>query len=366
MNERERLLKVLRGEKPDKTPWYADLSYLYNSMSIKGILDKKYKGDEGYLKFYKDLGAGICFYAPFLWKTEFTGNIEYCEVEQDGIRVCTYNTPKGQLRSIQKYSSDTFAWAYTEYFVKNISDLQVMLYILENTKYIENFSEFKKIDELWGEHGIPVAIAPISVAPLQKLLARWAGIENTINIYMDNIDEFEGIIKEMENTEDEAFEILCRSDAEYVEFAENLSSEITGRTFFEKYNMQYYKRRIKQLHKSGKYVGIHIDGTLKSCLPLLERCGFDVAEAVTPYPIGDIKVEDLRKVAGDDIILWGGLPGPMFTLKYSEKDFEEHVRKVLKSFPLGSRFILGVADQVPPDGLISRVKKVRNMVDDWN
>ena len=52
MNERERLLAVLNGKTPDKTPWYGDLSYLYSSMEIRGTLDKKYMGDEGYLKFH--------------------------------------------------------------------------------------------------------------------------------------------------------------------------------------------------------------------------------------------------------------------------------------------------------------------------
>jgi Uroporphyrinogen decarboxylase (URO-D). len=363
MNERERLMAVLRGDKPDRSPWFGDLSYLYSSMEIDGKLEVKYKGDEGYLRFYQDLGVGICFYPPFLWKTESTGGVQYQEKEENGQRLCEYITHVGNIRSVQKYLQNTYTWAYTEHFVKTIEDLRVMLYIFENTKYIENYDEFKKIDELWGELGIPAGIAPISVSPIQKLLARWAGVENTINIYMDDMDEFEEIILKIQDTEDEVFEILKRSPAQYIEFAENLSSEITGKNFFEKYNMPYYKKRIKQLHDSGKYVGIHIDGTLGSCLPLLEPCGFDVAEAVTPSPIGDIDVEDLRKVAGNNIVIWGGLPGALFSPQYPEQEFEEHLKKVMDTFTVGSKFVLGVADQVPPDGLISRVRKVREMIE---
>ena len=365
MNERERVLAVLGGKIPDKIPWFADLSYLYDSMKTRGILEDRYNGDEGYVRFHKDLGAGLCFYAPFLWKIEYAGGIKYYESETDGVKTFIFNTPEGNIRSEQKYLPTTYTWAYTEHFVKDIKDLYIMLYIFENIKYIENYKDFNKIDMLWGDAGIPVGLAPISVSPIQKLLTRWAGIENTLCIFMDNRDEFEEIIGRLKSSEDEVFEILKRSPARLIEFPENLSSEITGKTFFEKYSFDYYRKRINQLHDAGKYVSIHIDGTLKGCLPLLEKAGFDVAEAVTPAPVGDIEVENLRNTAGDKIILWGGLPGALFSPIYSESLFEEHLKNVLSTLSTDSRFVMGVADQVPPDGLISRVKKVRDMIEKW-
>jgi len=362
VNERDLLLKVLRGEMPEKTPWFADLSYLYSSLQIKGELDKKYLGDEGYLEFHKDFGAGICFYPPFLWRTEYSGNVVYNETEENGTRECTYNTPIGNISSVQKYSPSTYTWAYTEHFVKSIEDLRVMLYIYENRRYTADYDGFNRIDCLWGENGIATGIAPISVAPLQKLLTRWAGVEKTVELYIDETEEFEEILLRIQDSEDAVFEIIAQSSAQYIEFPENLSSEITGKTLFEKYNMPYYKKRIDRLHKASKFVGIHIDGTLSSCLQLLEKCGFDVAEAVTPTPVGDIDVEKLREVAGKEIVIWGGIPGALFSGRYSEEMFEGYVRRVLDVFKGDARFVLGVADQVPADGLISRVKKVGQIV----
>lgn len=45
MTQRERFLAVLEGKKPDKPPWYADLSYYYFSLVKDGRLEKKHKGD---------------------------------------------------------------------------------------------------------------------------------------------------------------------------------------------------------------------------------------------------------------------------------------------------------------------------------
>lgn len=363
MDERELLLKVLKGESTPKKPWFADLMYLYNALQYKGELEPKYMGDEGYLQFHRDLGVGVCFYPPYLWKLEFTGGVKYHSSVSDGIHTTVYHTPKGSLTAQERFLPEAYTTAYVEHFVKTIGDLDIMTYIFENTRYTENYEAFEKIDRLWGEVGIAAGLAPISVSPLQSLLTRWAGVDKTVEIYMEDTEAFEEYIQRIQDSQDTAFEIIAGSNTEYIEFAENLSSEITGKTFFEKYNMPYYKKRISQLHASGKYVGIHIDGTLRSCLPLLEKCGFDAAEAVTPGPIGDLSVEELRAAAGDNIVLWGGIPGALFSDKYSEEVFVDHVTKVLKTFKQDKRFVLGVADQVPPDGLISRVKKVRELVE---
>ena len=89
-------------------------------------------------------------------------------------------------------------------------------------------------------------------------------------------------------------------------------------------------------------------------------------EALTPYPVGDLKFEDLAGVAGDSkSILWGGLPGVYFTASVSEEEFERQVKQVLSIMVQKPRYVLGVADQVPPDGLESRVRRVSELVDEF-
>ncbi len=362
MTERERILNVLNKNKPDRTPWFADLSYLYDSMKARGILENKFIGENGYLEFHKELGAGICFYAPFPWKKVYSDKV-CCETKTNGKeRITEFVTPAGKISCMESYLPETFSWAITKYFVNSIEDLRTMCYIHENTFYTENFIEYSRISELWGEAGIAAAMPVISSAPFQKLITRWAGIENTVSIKYDHEEEFLSILSQIENSELPIFRILCNSPCEYVEFAENLSSEVTGATFFRDLNIPHYKMRNDLLHKAGKFTGIHIDGTLRPCLSMLSDCGFDVAEAVTPYPAGDIHLKDLRKEAGNDLIIWGGLPGAMFSPLYCESQFIEHLEEVLQMFSGDSRFVLGVADQVPPDGLISRIKLVREMI----
>ncbi len=361
MTQRERFLAVLKGEKPDRVPWYGDLSYYYFSLQQDGMLEKKYEGDEGYLRFHIDKGVGICFYPPYLWDISYSGGVKYTEQLKGNEKILRYQTPHGDLTSVQKYLPSTYSWAYTSHFVNDLEQLKLMLYVLENTLYHENTKAFDNIDKLWGGNGIPTAIPPISVAPLQKLLARWAGVETTVNLFAQDMESFEKILTDMQAAEDKPFEIICDSNAQYVEFAENLSSEITGRMLFEMFNIEYYKKRTKQLHDAGKYIGIHIDGTLRPCLSMLEGCGFDAAEAVTPAPVGDIEIEDLRAEAGNIVII-GGMPGALFTKEYSDEFFDAHLEKLLKAFENDNKFMVGVADQIPPDVVPGRIERVSKVI----
>ena len=359
MSMRGDLLKVLRGEKTERIPWFADLSYYYFSQKQKGTLPKEFEGPEGEIAFYRHHRAGMCFYAPFTYKTEYVNGVSFEErTDETGI-YSVYHTKYGDLTSVQKYLPSNFSWAYTKHFVEDEEDLKVMTHIFASMRYTADYEPYRKMDALLGEDGFFVEMAPIPVSPVQKLLARWAGVENTVGIYADEPELFEACIHAMEEAQMPVFDVLADSGAEIIEFPENLSSEVTG-NFFDEYNLPYYKRINAVLHRAGKKTGIHIDGTLKPCLGKLSAAGFDFGEAVTPYPVGDVPLSELRALAGDALVIWGGLPGAMFTPVFTDRQFEEHIGKILELND--GKMILGVADQVPPDAVEHRIREVSRLI----
>jgi hypothetical protein len=141
---------------------------------------------------------------------------------------------------------------------------------------------------------------------------------------------------------------------------------MVGPDFFEQYVRGYQAEWVKKIHEAGKFSFVHMDGTLAGLLRQQSSVGFTVLEALTPQPVGDLKIEEIRTWMGDsESIVWGGVPGAYFTANIGDEEFERHVKHVLSVMTTEPRYVLGVADQVPPDALERRVRRVADLVDEF-
>jgi uroporphyrinogen-III decarboxylase len=179
-------------------------------------------------------------------------------------------------------------------------------------------------------------------------------------------DEFMDLLNTMKKVFDQAAKIAVDSPAEVLMIPENLSSEMVGPDLFKLYMYDYQKEWTTKIREAGKYSFIHIDGTLAGLLKQESEVGFSVLEALTPHPVGDMKWEDIEAFVGDSkSILWGGVPGSYFTDCVDDEEFDRHVKHLLSIMTKSPRFVLGVADQVPPDGLEGRVRRVGELVNEF-
>ena len=199
--------------------------------------------------------------------------------------------------------------------------------------------------------------------PLMQLIALDAGIENLTFIIDDAPDEFEATLQTMEQTLDKAVRITIESPANVLMIPENLSSEVAGVKFFEKYMRRVQEKWAKQITDAGKYSLIHMDGTLKGLLRQECSVGVTALEGLTPAPVGDLEIEQWEAYGKDSkTIFWGGIPGSYFTPLVKDEEFDRHVINVLSVMRKKPRYVLGVADQVPPDALEYRVRRVQELV----
>jgi hypothetical protein len=182
---------------------------------------------------------------------------------------------------------------------------------------------------------------------------------------MDAPKELEETLRLAEWNRDQAAAIALASPAECLMIPENLSSEVVGRRFFEQYLRGYETRWVERIHQAGKHSFVHMDGTLRGLLRQISSVGFDIVEAATPAPVGDMTFPEMRQLAGPRVILWGGLPGIYFTNLVSDAEFERFVQEVLSVMTGEPRYVLGVADQVPPGGLGRRVARVAELVEQY-
>jgi hypothetical protein len=361
MDVRSRVLAVLDGRKPDAVPWLGDLDYWVQWLRVSGRLSEKYGGD-GLFRLHRDLGVGFYLQGYFPFKTIYDG--VQVDVEPVGLgKVTRVRTPFGELREVQEWLPDSFSIGWTERFVKDWRDLKALRYLYEHTHYEADYEPAARRYDLVGDNGLVLCYLPRS--PFMQLVALDAGIEAVTYALSDAPAELEETLAAIGRKHDEASEIALSSPAECLMIPENLSSEVVGKRLYGAYVRPHDERWTRRIREAGKPSFLHIDGTLRGLIREASATGFKVLEAVTPAPVGDIEVEDLHRWVEPETILWGGLPGVYFTDLVSDAAFDAFVRRVLEVMRSAPRYVLGVADQVPPLARFERIARVRELVEKY-
>jgi uroporphyrinogen-III decarboxylase len=361
MTNRERILTVLKGQKPDRVPWYGDLSYWIHYLESSRNMPQEYKGD-GNFKLYRDLGVGFYLQCYFPFKMTYD-NITINRKIENNTDYTQIVTPVGTIQSTWKYLPDSYAWAPYEHCVKSIEDLKILRYFYEHTHYEADYKQTMDRYESVGDNGIVMAFLPKS--PFMEMVALLSGIETVTYSIMDDPDEFDETMAVMGKKTDEAALIALNSPAECLMIPENLSSEVVGKSMFENYMRAYEEKWNRKIKEAGKYSFVHMDGTMKGLIKESSSTGFTVMEALTPAPVGDIPIDEIHKWVSNDTIIWGGLPGVYFTDNISDNDFDLFVKNVLEVMKSDYRYVLGVADQIPPKCRFERVKRVSELVEKY-
>jgi hypothetical protein len=181
----------------------------------------------------------------------------------------------------------------------------------------------------------------------------------------DEPQAVEDTLAVIDHANDGAFECVVRGEPELLHFCDNLDSGNSA-SYWDRYLAPYYRRRLEQLHAAGKFAVVHLDGMVRGLLPRLAASGFDGVEAITPQPVGDVAIEELRSVAGNArTVLWGGIPGAMFVGPWTADDVRAQTRRFLDALGPGGRLVVGSADQIPPDGDIARCRAVAGTIEAW-
>ena len=370
MTLRERVLAVLNRQKPDVVPWLGDLAYYFDYLKETGGIADKYKespsdkflSEKGIQQFHRDLGIGFYLQGYFPFKTVHN-NVSITLNNENGLSVQEIETPYGKLRNVWQYLEDSYCWGHKEHMIKSTKDLKALRYLYENTSYEPDYELAQIRKGLIGDNGVLLCYLPKS--PLMECIANLSGIEALIECLSDEPGETEETLELMGRKHDEAAEIALNSPAECLMIPENISSEVVGKVLYENYMKYYEEKWVKCIRNAGKYSFVHLDGTMRGLIRELSDSGFDVIEALTTAPVGDIAIEELHQWVREDTIMWGGLPGALLADSTSDAYFDEYVIRTLNIMKTRPGYVLGVADQVPPKANWNRLKRVGELVEKY-
>jgi hypothetical protein len=136
MTERERLLKVLNRETPDRVPWFADLGHwhraeagtMWNLFTIsnrtKEIAD-----------LHKEVKAGWYIEVGSVFEEYYEGEVSRERELEGEYAVERFITPIGEIRMDRKWNPISYSWDITKLMVETIEDLKILTYVAERRKF---------------------------------------------------------------------------------------------------------------------------------------------------------------------------------------------------------------------------------------
>jgi hypothetical protein len=139
ISERQRVLAILSGGRPDRVPWLGDLDYWATALVGRGQKPQGFQRSPQYIDWHLDLGLGFYLQGYFPFRTI----IENCAVQEwrEGHRrYRQIATPKGTLRECWTWMPDDFTEGPTEHLLKSVADLPAYQFLLANTRYEPDYA----------------------------------------------------------------------------------------------------------------------------------------------------------------------------------------------------------------------------------
>lgn len=362
MTLRERLLAVYRGQAPDKVPALADLSYWYAAHGGGKFIPGKTDGAnrdkvDALLALHRRTNTAIHLNLGTFYSWSFEGTDVR---EMSGIRgehyVHRYETPLGALEEIREWSDISYSWPIIHHMVQSVDDLKIIRHVFERIRYSTDWPAFVATRDRVGEQGVVLVQAPYT--GLGFLMSRYAGVERTVMLAIDEPEEFEQTIRAINAAHEKVFAMLCDGPSEVMLVSDNLSSDVQNPTWFERYSGSHYRRMAQLAHAHDKPLVTHIDGRLRGLLRTTGDCDVDGADAVTPAPWGDLTPQQCRDEAGPKYVLSGGVPPDAFHPSVPLNVFDQRCEEWLALRPQSHALIIAPGDQLPPDGDIERVTRM--------
>jgi uroporphyrinogen-III decarboxylase len=359
MTNRDRLISALRGARIDRIPWVADLGWWYETHREHGTLPGSCRGLT-LPEVHRDVGAmistGVADFYEVRWSTVTVSTIE----RGPEVRTC-YQTPVGDVEEAFVMSGPSESRFPTRHLVEQLEDFRVVRYLLESGEVQAKKGVVEGLQEQYGDEGLAVPVLPRT--PWQRIALELLGLEHAFLALHDAPQEIERLMACIADSDDEIYRIAVDLAAELVCFGDNIDAGITTPELFRTRTAPYYLRRVAQLHERGKICICHMDGNLRALLHLLPDTGLDGVEGITPEPMGDFALRQLRDAMEGKVAVWGGVPASILCDGFSRAYVEDCVGEILREAATGGRFVLGIGDMLPANGDIEKVRLISGLVD---
>lgn len=395
MTNKERILATLRGEPTDALPFVPRLDNWYYAHEATGTLPDRYRhatlrefADDLGVGFhsiipnfkgwrpggYRDLHVGLGIYDLELspWRVEFHNVGITEERNAKGETHVVYDTPKGKISTTTVYTPQMLRDGITLYVVKehalkSSEDYEALAYIFENAEVIPDYQAYAEYRENYiGDRGVAVALSAMWASAGHYLIKELMGFEDFYLERYDDPESMDALIERLAPFCGKLFDAALESPAEVILSGANYDFTFTTPDVVRDLVVPELKRQSEWAHSLGKFIASHTDGENQMLLEHYREAGFDIADSICPAPMTKVSLAESRRVLGDKMTIWGGVPSiAMLKDTMSDQSFCQVVDDTLAAIGRGDHMIISVADTLPPAADFDRLLYLKRKVEEF-
>jgi hypothetical protein len=158
---------------------------------------------------------------------------------------------------------------------------------------------------------------------------------------------------------DELYDLAAEAPVEILQSADNITGDVVGVERFRRYCVPCYERHMRRLAGTGKRLAVHMDGRLRALIGAIADAPFDIVEALTPPPTGDVSVRAARE-AWPDKALWLNYTSSM----HLEPDaaIAAHTRHLIEEAGSKRGFAIGITEDVPAQHCVRSLRAIARAI----
>ncbi len=391
MTHRENLLAVIRGEMVEQIPWVPRIDLWHNAQVIRGTLPSKFEGmgveDIHHAmgwplhKFVPEYsraekpeylhhrGIGLFDLKEFPYSFAFSDDVDIrVEVETTDREEMThveYRTPVGMVsvrhgQTVEmRRAGASISWV-KEHAIKGPEDYKVLAHIFGNLKITPAYERYNAWRDGIGEDGIAVAhgLGLSCTSPMHFLQKTFLDATDFYLHHHDYPRQMAALLEALTGVYDQLLDVFVAGDLEAVLWSSNVDDMITYPALYEEYFQPWCHKAAEMLKPKGTVMIMHPDGENQGLMDLIADSHMDVADAVTPYPMTKVRIEEYydRWCRPGHLTIHGGIPEMLLLEESSTReDLSMFLDNLFRTIAPGTRFIASIGDTTPPDADFDRL-----------